>query len=128
MKEDDERETVLYHGTTYDVAQSILSKRSFEHQTTYFSSTRDLAKYFALRACAKRNKERLPAIIRVSLYEADLQLWRQNKLVGSRGFSEGDKPELQGKTQLVFNSDAVRFLNRDMFPDDMHIEQIECND
>lgn len=126
-EEDDEREEVLYHGTTYDVAQKILAQRRFDAQDTFFASTRALAEYFALRSYAKRNSTHPPVIIRVTLYESDLKRWRQNRLVKSSDFSEGDHPELQGKTQLKFNAEAIRFLNRDMFHSDMHIEPINHN-
>jgi hypothetical protein len=109
------------------VAQKIFAQRRFEAQITYFSSTRALAEYFAIRSYGKRNTKHSPAVIRITLYESDLKQWRQNRLVDSSGFSEGDRPELHGKTQLIFNAEAIRFLNRDMFHNDMQIEPINHN-
>lgn len=123
--EDDGKEETLYHGTTYDVAQKIFAQKKFDLQETYFASTRELAEFFAVRSCGKRAGAHVAAVIRVVLYESDLKIWKQNRLVRSSGFSEGDRPELRGKTQLIFSAEAIRFLNRDMFSGELRIEQVK---
>jgi hypothetical protein len=60
----------------------------------------------------------------VVLYRSDLELWKRNRLVRSKGFDVGDQPSLYCKTQLVFSAEAMRFLNRDMFPGDLAVESI----
>jgi hypothetical protein len=124
MDDEDKQET-LYHGTTYDVAQRIFAQKAFEARETYFAATRELAAFFARRACAKSKSGHGAAVLKVVLYQSDLKLWKQNRLVLSKGFSEGDRPDLHGKTQLVFSAEAMRFLNRDMFPDDLLVEPVE---
>ena len=121
---DDDREETLYHGTTYDVAQKICAQKKFELQGTYFASTRELAEFFAIRSCGKRSGAHLPAILRVVLYESASKTRKRSRLVISTGFSDGDRADLQGKTQLLFSAEAVRFLNRDMFPGDLKVEQV----
>jgi hypothetical protein len=120
---DEDREETLYHGTTRDVAQEILATRKFQQQETYFASTRALAEFFAKRSSSKRAGHG-PAVVRVVLYRSDLELWKRNRLVRSKGFDEGDQPSLYCKTQLVFSAEAMRFLNRDMFPGDLAVESI----
>ncbi len=124
MDDDDEREEVLYHGTTYDVAQLIFAQKKFALIDTYFASTRSLAEYFAHRSAEKRSHQVPPAVLRVVLYEADLKKWTKNRLVSSAPFDESDQTALFGKTQLVFKGEAMRFLNRDMFPGDLSIEPV----
>lgn len=121
---DAEREEVLYRGATYDEAQRVFAQKCFEVRETHFTSSRELAEYFAVRSCGKQSGARLPAVIRVVLYESDFRLWKRNKYVSSIGFSEGDRPELHGKTQLIFSAQGIRFLNTYMFPADLRIEQI----
>jgi hypothetical protein len=122
--EDDEKEEVLYHGTTHDVAQLIFAQKKFELIETYFASTRSLAEHFALRSAARRSHKVPPAVLRIVLYESDLKQWIKSKLVRRCGFDENDHTELYGKTQLIFNGEAVRFLNRFMFPGDLSIEPV----
>lgn len=122
---DDEQEETLYHGTTYDVAQKIFAQKAFELRETYFSSTRELAEFFAVRSSAKRKDGHAPAVLKVVLYASDLKTWRQNRLVRSSGFSQSDRADLQGKTQLVFSAEAMRFLNRDMFPGELLIQPVK---
>ena len=121
---DEDREETLYHGTTRDVAQEILATRKFQQQETYFAPTRALAEFFAKRSNSKRAGHG-PAVVRVVLYHTDLELWKRNRLVTSKGFDEGDQPNLYGKTQLVFSAEAMRFLNRDMFAGDLTVEAVE---
>lgn len=123
--EDDERETVIYHGTTLDVAQVILAVKKFDERKTWFAATRELAIHFARRSRDKQRLPQSPAILKVVLYESDLARYRRNKVVVSTGFDEGDDPHLRGKTQLVFTPDGMRFLNRDMFNSDMAIEVVK---
>jgi hypothetical protein len=122
--DDAEREQALDHGTTSDVAQRILAQKAFEVRETYFASTRQLAAFFALRSCAKAKSRHAPAVLKVVLYESDLETWKQNRLVVSKGFSEGDRPDLRGQTQLVFSAEAMRLLNKDMFRDDLVVERV----
>ena len=121
----EERDEVIYHGTTYEIAQLICAQKRFAPRETYFSSTRSLAELFADRACGKRAGAHVPAVVRVVLYESDLKLWKRNNQVRSIPFSEGDRRDLQGKTQLVFSEEAIRFLNRDMFPDELRVEPVK---
>ena len=126
MTDDEEdREEVLYRGTTYDAAQKVFAQKCFEIRETHFASSRELAEYFAVRSCGKRSGASHPAVIRVVLYESDLRLWKRNKYVRSTDFSEGDRPELRGKTQLIFSAEGMRFLNTYMFPADLRVEQID---
>lgn len=123
-EEEDEREEVLYHGTTHDVAQLIFAQKKFELAETYFASTRSLAEYFAFRSAKKRSHKVPPVVLRIVLYESDLKQWIKGKLVTSCGFDETDNTALYGKTQLIFNGEAVRLLNRFMFPGDLSIEPV----
>lgn len=123
--EEEEREEVLYHGTTLDVAQKILSKKAFEARETYFSSTKELALYFAQRSSLKQSENHKPAILRLALYSSDLQNWIRNKQVKSSGFDESDKTELYGKTQLIFSAEGIRFLNTYSFKDEWRLEPIK---
>jgi len=122
---DEDQEETLYHGTTYDVAQRIFARKAFEARETYFSSTRELAEFFARRSSAKSRAGHGPAVLKIVLYQSDLNAWKQNRLVLSKGFSEGDRPDLRGKTQLVFSAEAIRLLNLNMFADDLLIEPVE---
>jgi hypothetical protein len=123
--DDEEKEEALYHGTTYEVAQKVFAQKAFDLRETHFSSTRELAEFFAARSCAKRKDGHAPAVLKVVLYASDLKTWKRNRLVRSSGFSEGDRVDLQGKTQLIFSAEAMRFLNRDMFPSDLLIEHVK---
>ena len=120
--DEDEREEVMYHGTTYDVAQSICARKTFEQRETHFASTRDLALLFATRSSSKRRLGVTPALVKVVLYESDLKRWIRNGLVRSCGFDEGDQPSLRGKTQLIFGPGAIEHLNRYMFKEDLSVE------
>lgn len=120
--DDDEKQQVLYHGTTLDVAQTILAQRSFECRPTYFAINRNLAVLFANRSSAKRSHAVAPAIVRVSMYASDFQQLRRGGRAQFRGFDEGDRPELRGQTQIILDSEGIRLLNRDMFADEMTIE------
>ena len=119
---DDDRETILFHGTTVEVARNILATRGFEQQSTFFAPTKELAMYFAHRACGRTSNARRPAVVKVPLYEADLDRWTRNRLVDRRGFDEGDRPELRGQTQLIFSAEAVRLLNAHSFTDEWTVE------
>ncbi|MEO8545177.1 MAG: hypothetical protein ABI434_16445 [Burkholderiaceae bacterium] len=125
--DDDERETAIYHGTTLEIAQAIFGVKKFDERKTWFAATRDLAIHFAKRTRAKQRVAQSPAIVKVVLYESDLVLYKRNKVVASTGFDEDDDPLLRGKTQLVFSSDAIRFLNRDMFTNELSVEVIKSN-
>ena len=125
IDKDSDREARLFHGTTFDVAQKVLAQKAFELRETYFASTRELAELFATRTSRKHSIVRAPAVIVVVLYESDLKSWQRNKLVATRGFSDGDRPEFRGQTQMVFSAEAVRFLNRDMFSGDLAIEAVQ---
>ena len=124
MEDDDERQQVLYHGTTLDVAQTIQAKKSFELQSTYFAIDRNLAVLFAHRSAAKRSRAVAPAVVKVVLYASDFQQLRRGGQAKFRGFDEGDRPELRGKTQIILDYDGMRFLNRDMFSDELTIEPL----
>jgi hypothetical protein len=121
---DEDREDMLYHGTTWEVAQVILATRKFEYRETYFAATRELAEFFARRSSSRRPGQ-APAIVRIALYHADVEVWRKNRLVQSKGFDEGDQPSLTGKTQLIFSAEEMKFLNRDMFSADLAIEPVD---
>lgn len=123
FQEDDDRETSLYHGTTLDAAQAIVAQRKFDSRdTTFFSATREIAEFFAVRSSKKHSRNQAPAIVRVALYESDLKNWRRNKWVQSKGFDDGDAPALHGKTQLLFSAEGIRMLNTYMFPDGIAFE------
>lgn len=119
--EESEREEILYHGTTQRVAESILKSQSFNEQETFFASLKDLADYFAKRSDSKNPDQGGPAVVKVVLYESDMKLWVKNKVVKKKGFDEGDAPELKDKTQLIFSAQAMEYLNRDMFKDELKI-------
>lgn len=123
--EDDEREEILYHGTTHDVAQRILAQKKFDERETFFASTRELAAIFAQRSKSKRRSDFQPVVIQVALYQSDLDDWLKNKLVQSIGFDAGDHPDLRSKTQLKFKSEGVRLLNKYMFSDALQVTKAE---
>lgn len=126
QEDDDVRETIIFHGTTLDVALAIVAQKKFEARgTTFFSATRDVAEFFALRSREKRSRNQAPAVIRAVLYESDLKTWRTGKLVQSKGFDEGDAPALHGKTQLLFSAEGVRLLNTYMFSDLLALEVLQ---
>lgn len=119
-----DREEVIYHGTTWEIAQYIEGKGEFEQREgeTFFAARRELAEFFARRTCAK-HPGGTPAIIKITVYAEDLARWKKNRMLISRGFDEGDRPDLRGHTQLAFKAEGIRFLNRDML--DWSIEQLE---
>ena len=118
-----EREEVIYHGTTLGIAQQIGALDQFDERETYFAATRDLAEFFARRSSTKSKTAQSPAIIRVTIYADDLRNLKQNKLLINKGFDEGDNPQLRGKSQLVFNSEGIRFLNRVLL--EMTVQPVE---
>jgi len=122
----EERETALYHGTTLDVAELIVARKSFDCRETFFASTRELARYFAVHSTGKVRRAQSPAIVRVALYETDLNDWKRNRLVASTSFDEGDATALRGKTQLVFSSEGIRMLNSHMFSGDLAFETLHA--
>jgi hypothetical protein len=121
MLEDDEEEDVIYHGTTLEVANKIVAAKMLEQRESWFSSTKELAFYFADRACKKRGSG-VPAILRIVLYRSDLKDWIKGRLVSSIPFDETDAAGLRGKMQLVFSGDAIRLLNTHSFKDTWHVE------
>lgn len=121
--DEEDKEEVIYHGTTADVAQIILATKRFELRDTYFAQNRELAQYFARRSASRRPAHN-PVLVRIVLYRSDLGLWKRNRLIQSKGFDEADQTQLRGKTQLVFSAEGMKFLNRAMFPDDLAIEPV----
>ena len=126
IQEDDDRETALYHGTTLDAAQLIVAQRKFESRgPTFFSSTREVAEFFAVRSSEKRSRSQAPAVVRVVLYESDLKDWEKGRHVVSKGFDDGDAAALYGKTQISFSAEGIRLLNTYMFGDAISLEVLQ---
>lgn len=110
---DDEHEEIefIYHGTSLTAAQTIFSQKKLVEKETWFTEDRKLAWYFADRSCRKSSRAERRALLVLQVYLEDLRNWRQGRLVFKEQFDEGDAPELHGKTQLKFSSEAVRLLN-----------------
>lgn len=123
--ENEDREENLFHGTTLEVAQRISAIKQFELRETYFASTQELANYFAVRSCGKRSEGKTPAVVKVSLYASDIKQWKVSRLITSKGFDGDDRPELKGKTQLVFSPAAMRLLNVYMFKDELSVDVVK---
>lgn len=124
MQDENVRETYIYHGTTLPVAELIVAQKKFDQRQTFFSATRQLAQEFAARTCNKQRHEQSPALVKVALYESDLEDWRKCRLVSRKPFSEGDQAQFRGLTQLVFTAEGMRLLNTHMFTDELAVETI----
>jgi hypothetical protein len=124
--EDDEpRHEAVYHGTTDGIAHLLAAQKHFDLRQTWFAATEELAAYFAVRTWKKGGGSGKPVVLKVPLYESDLKEWRLAKHVVAIPFSDGDKSELHGKTQLVFSHEGVRLLNRYMFSTSLEILTIK---
>ncbi len=119
---ENEREEIIYHGTTKSVADAIVKAQKFDESETYFASEKSLAQYFANRANDKRPKEGGAAVVSVKIYESDLKQWRETGSVKRLPFDKDDAPELKNKIQLVFNGTAMEQLNKVMFKDTLKVE------
>jgi len=122
--DEDDREARLFHGTTYDVANAIVTQQRFDLKETFFTPSRELAAFFAKRTCAKVARGSQPAVVRAVLYASDLRVWKESRLWTSKGFDEGDQPMLRGKVQMVFTAEGVRLLNKYMFPSELVVERV----
>jgi hypothetical protein len=120
--DEDDAEEIIYHGTSVTIANKIFAAKRFDERETFFASVKDLAFYFADRTIKKSGRTGITAILKIGLYRSDLNNWRTSRLVQSRPFDEGDAGELRGKTQLIFNGEAIRFLNAYSFKDDWQVE------